>query len=135
MGNPHKHGDSNPQVDHGVRLDARLAPRGGLEGRVLDLERGVGREVGDHRELPVEDGFVAVDVEPHDAPDARDAGTIDGKPDVGCLVLPIRREIQRARLAPDVAAIGRRRERADRSSGLRIDQVGSGIRLKGRSCK
>ncbi len=81
------------------------------------------REIGDHRELTVEDRLLAVEIEPHDAFDRCDAGAIDRKPNRGFFFLAVRVEMQRARFAYDPRRVGTFRQLADREAGDGIDQL------------
>ena len=115
-----------------------LRPREDVEGDLLQqlgearhVDAGPARrQIGDHRELATEHRLAAVDREVDDAPKARHAGAVDREFDLGFLVLPVRDELQGARLALDAGAAGGRRERGDRLPRARIDEIGCDLRKR-----
>src|SRR5579875_1300226 len=85
--------------------------------------RFIGTKVGDHRELAVEDVFLPVDVEVNDSLDARDTDPVEGEPDVGFFLLPVREEVHAARLLPNAAGPDGGGHLPDRAFRPRIDQM------------
>ena len=90
----------------------------------------IGREIGHHRKLSVEDGLLPANFEPHDALHTRNADAVDRELDVGFFFLTVREEIERTRLLYDAITRKRARERADRFAAPRLEDIGCDLRQR-----